>query len=103
MSTEPRRWQRIAADIPVTLLLGRRAELFKYRCLGVDVSPGGLRVRSHLALEPGLTLKVIPFMLSNGSPYVVRSRVVWAGGPGSGLEGQLGLAFLEPSRRRFLV
>jgi len=103
MSTESRRWQRVQADLPVTLLLEEGDNLSKYRCLAVDLSPGGLRVRSHLALEAGQVLKVIPFILSNGAVYVVRSRVAWAGDPASDLRGQLGLEFLEPSRRRFMV
>ncbi len=103
MGTESRRSQRVRADLPVTLLLDEGDYLSRYRCLGIDLSPGGLRVRSHLALEAGQAIRVIPFILSNGAVYVVRSRVAWAGDPASDLRGQLGLEFLEPSRRRFMV
>jgi hypothetical protein len=103
VSTSSRRWERALLEIPVTLLVELKARLSKYSCLSVDLSQGGLRVRTHIMLEPKQTLKVVPYVLSDGSVYVVRSRVVWVGDAGSRLEGQSGLEFLEHSRRRFLL
>jgi hypothetical protein len=65
--------------------LGRQEE--RIPCLILDGSRDGFKIRG-VRLSRGQIVEIIP----EGDPLdAVRCRVVWAGKPGSGHDGELGL------------
>ena len=73
--TNPRRWEREAASIPIRLVL--KAENFKAddSALTLDVSMSGMRVQTNLALVPGEWVGVVP---KGEFPHAIPAHVVWA-------------------------
>ena len=57
-----------------------------------DFSHLGMGLRAAAGLTPGQIVNVVP---SEGTPYAVRSRVVWVGPAESDQECHAGLEFLQ--------
>jgi hypothetical protein len=72
--TNPRRWERERATIPISLVL--KAEMFRSddSATTVDVSLRGMRVRTKLTLVPGEWIGVVP---KGEFPHAIPARVVW--------------------------
>ncbi|MGB8098287.1 MAG: PilZ domain-containing protein [Terracidiphilus sp.] len=71
----PRQWERQEAQTPISLVLDSTRFKKDTSAVILDVSLGGARVRTSLALEPGEWVGVIP---KGDFPHAIPSRVVWA-------------------------
>jgi len=88
-----RRSERKRARIAIVVYTENESEREGSDGFTVDVSELGARIQSGISLTPGQLVEVAPV---NGSEPVT-ARVVWVGKPASGLEGQAGLEFLNPT------
>jgi hypothetical protein len=86
-----RRWQRTVRSLPIKLLVESQGQKTEYSAYTLDISNEGARVRTDVELKAGQTVGVLP---REECRTVLRSRVVWVGGPGSKHEGEAGLEFL---------
>ncbi len=86
-------FRRARVRIPVQLLLSSRRNKVQHNASIVDLSVLGVRVQADIALKPRQAVEVIRM---TGPCPSVPSRVVWVGEPGSGMEGQAGLRYLDP-------
>jgi hypothetical protein len=90
-----RRCKRIPRCTSVPLLVEVEGQEIKHSANMVDFSELGIRIEASATLTPGQTVQVI-LGTEPDHVYTVPGRVVWAGEPGSKLEGQAGLEFLRP-------
>jgi hypothetical protein len=91
-SASVRRLQRVAATIPINLLLDREDSKTGHDAITVDFSLSGARVRTSLLLSPGETVQIV---LWGNYGQAIPSRVVWV--HGASVFGSLaGLEFVNP-------
>jgi len=88
---ERRRARRRKVASSLTFVVDSDRDQIVNRAFAVDLSDLGARIRTGLRLEPGQLITVVP---SEGSKEGIPSRVIWVS-PG-GLDGEAGIAFLEP-------
>jgi hypothetical protein len=86
-----RLFERKPAEIAVTILVEGSGGVQIAKA--IDLSQAGMRLNTHLSIEPG---KRVGLLLGDGSNSVVPARVVWLGKIDSEQAGQAGLEFLEP-------
>jgi len=88
----PRQWERQPAAIPIRLVL--KADHFKAddSAITVDISLGGARVRTKLALVPG---EWVGFVAKEEFPHAIPSRVVWVREDESSHWTYAGLEFVD--------
>jgi hypothetical protein len=86
-----RRSQRTVRSLPIKLLVESQGQNTEHSAYTLDISNEGARVRADVELKAGQTVGVLP---REKCRTVLRSRVVWVGGPGSKHEGEAGLEFL---------
>ena len=86
------RSQRIAATVPIRLVVVSDDFSIEREACTVDVSRRGVRVRTPLALLPGDTVGIIP----TGEPrHAIPARVVWTQCTRTDQWSLAGLEFLE--------
>ena len=87
-----RRWERELATVPIRLVL--KAESFKAddSATTIDVSLGGAKVQTNLALVPGEWVGVVP---KGEFPHAIPARVVWAREDESSHWTLAGIEFLQ--------
>ena len=73
-SDTPRRWKRQPAKTPIRLVLNARDLKRDSAATIVDVSLGGMRVQTSLALVPGDWVGVI---VKWEYPHAIPTRAVW--------------------------
>jgi len=87
---EARRCRRIAVRLPISLLIDSPAGEISHPGVTLDVSEGGLRVQTTVALARAQLLGVAL------SRHPEPCRVAWVGAVGSRQQGEAGLEFLQP-------
>ena len=85
----PRRAERWAGVMPVSLLVERGGRKFEQIASTVDLSDLGMRIRTTTALSQGQTLEVFCWGKRVGC-----CRVVWVSAAGSDRPGEVGLQIL---------
>lgn len=93
--TERRRHQRKSLSKPVTVTFDSDAGRISNYASTVDLSEGGARVRTHITLTAGDTVRIIP---QEGAGRAVPGRVVWVGPARSDRLVEAGLEFLQGAR-----
>jgi hypothetical protein len=88
-----RRFGRIFARIPVTLLLDPQNRMVLHDTVTIDLSARGARVRAKVPLWPGQKVEVMP---TTDPKYAVPSRVIWVRANATDSRGEAGLEFMEP-------
>lgn len=86
----PRRVERWAGVMPVTLVVESHGRKYEHIASTVDGSETGLRIRTNTALTPGQTLEIY----SDGG-HVGFCRVVWVSPAGSVRPCEVGLEILR--------
>jgi type IV pilus assembly protein PilZ len=93
--------KRQHARIPVSLQVSYLSKGDLQRDLVVNLSPGGLFVRTSKPLDPGTAVDLEVLIADEETPIHVRGKVVWLRGPGQqqgmGIEftGVMGPLLLE--------
>ncbi len=92
ISSNARRWERESATVPIRLVL--KAESFKAddSATTIDVSLGGAKVQTNLALVPGEWVGVVP---KGEFPHAIPARVIWAREDESSHWTLAGIEFLQ--------
>jgi hypothetical protein len=90
---DARRGKRIAIGLPVTLQYVEQNKEIKHRCVTVDLSPFGVRVRVPGGLAAGQNLRILPDDRVGTS---IPGRIVWVVSTKQEYGAQAGIEFLEP-------
>lgn len=89
--SEVRRSKRVMLKRRASLVINLDRKAKRFRCLVLDFSLEGFRVRGDFELERG---QVVELVLGKDSPNTNRCRVVWVGKAGSKHKGEVGLEAL---------
>lgn len=89
--SESRRSKRVELKRPATLRLNLDHERKRFRCLVLDFSLKGFRVRGRFDLKCG---EIVELELGKYLPNANLCRVAWVGKPGSKHKGEVGLEAL---------
>jgi Tfp pilus assembly protein PilZ len=87
-----RRSERIVTSFPVKLLTDVNGQRRQHSAHTLDISKGGVRVRTDAALEPGRTVTII---LESEHVFPLRGRVVWVNRCETEQEIEAGQEFLD--------
>ncbi len=93
---KPRRWERRASTMPISLVLKNGNLKADDSATTLDISLRGAKVRTKLTLRPGDLVGVVP---QGEFPEAIRTRVIWVREYESNDWTLAGLEFLSSLQR----